>query len=118
MTAEASVLPIHRKISVCSIVQPDLQYEGLCCISLACHVAAVEVHLPGFGRHGLRGRLPFVALEYCNSLDLFEFGGYCKGIPAITYGLKRKVEDFLIVAYNEPGNQHRSLPDASCCRTL
>jgi hypothetical protein len=100
MTADANVRPILREIRVCSVEQPDLQHEGLCGISLACHAAAVEVHLAGFGRLGLRGRLPFVALEYCEGLDLYEFGENSKGIPAMTNGLKRKVEDFL-AAVNE-----------------
>uniref|UniRef100_A0A7S0M168 non-specific serine/threonine protein kinase n=1 Tax=Cryptomonas curvata TaxID=233186 RepID=A0A7S0M168_9CRYP len=111
MTALENVLPILREIRVCSIEQPDLQHEGLCGISLACHAAAVEVHLPGFGRLGLRGRLPFVALEYCEGLDLYEFGENGKGIPAMSNGLKRKVEEFLAVAHEGPGAQQGDLPD-------
>ena len=111
MTSVANVRPILREIRVCSIEQPDLQHEGLCGISLACHAAAVEVHLPGFGRLGLRGRLPFVALEYCEGLDLYEFGENGKGIPAMSNGLKRKVKEFLAVAHEEPGTQQGGLPD-------
>jgi serine/threonine protein kinase len=111
MTVEANVRPILREIRVCSIEQPDLQHEGLCGISLACHAAAVEVHHPEFGRLGLRGRLPFVALEYCEGLDLYEFGESGKGIPAMTNGLKRKVEEFLTVAHEESGTQHGGVPD-------
>ncbi len=111
LTAKANVRPILREIRVCSVEQPDLQHEGLCGISLACHAAAVEVHLPGFGRLGLRGRLPFVALEYCEGLDLYEFGANGRGIPAMTNGLKRKVEEFLAVAHEGNGNQQGGLLD-------
>ena len=63
---------IMREIRVCSTEQPDLTHPNVCGISLATHAAAVEVELKGFGNVGLRGRLPFVALEYCNGLDLYD----------------------------------------------
>ena len=44
---------------------------------------------------GLRARLPFVALEYCEGLDLFDFASSKKGLPAMMRGLKAVVRQFL-----------------------
>ena len=94
-----------REIRVCSAEQPDVSHPNVCGISLATHAAAVEVEFMGFGHVGLRGRLPFVALEYCNGPDLWDVvtpgsmqdnGEWAEepGIWALTRRLKRKLADF------------------------
>mmetsp|Transcript_3894 Transcript_3894/g.8609 ORF Transcript_3894/g.8609 Transcript_3894/m.8609 type:complete len:179 (+) Transcript_3894:2251-2787(+) len=93
-----------REIRVCSTEQPDLSHPNVCGISLATHAAAVEVDLKGFGHVGLRGRMPFVALEYCNGPDLWDvftpgaknkYGEWAEspGLWALSKRLKRKFAD-------------------------
>jgi hypothetical protein len=91
MERERGRRAIIREIRVCSTEQPDISHPNVCGISLATHAAAVEVMVPGFGWLGLYGRLPFVALEYCNGLDLSKFMAP-KKMSALSVRLKQNLD--------------------------
>ena len=95
LSSDSEAAAILRELRVCSLEQPALRHDGVCRISLATHAAAVETEFAGYGRVGLRARLPFVALEYCEGLDLCDFATPDNGLPAIMRGLTETVSRFL-----------------------
>jgi hypothetical protein len=107
---ERKRMSMFREIRVCSTEQPNVSHPNVCGISLATHAAAVETLVPGFGRLGLRGRMPFVALEYCNGVDLWDFArsgflphekngemqpGQSPGVLALSKRIRQKLKDLL-----------------------
>jgi hypothetical protein len=95
MLKKSTAASILRELRLCSLEQPAFRHDGVCRISLATHAAAIETEFTGYGRVGLRARLPFVALEYCEGMDLFDFAHPNLGLPAIMRGLKGSVHSFL-----------------------
>jgi hypothetical protein len=108
---ERTRMSMFREIRVCSTEQPNVSHPNVCGISLASHAAAVETVVPGFGRLGLRGRMPFVALEYCNGVDLWDFArpghlpyedtygemqpGESPGVLALSKRIRQKLKDLM-----------------------
>jgi hypothetical protein len=66
---------VAHEIDVCRSRHPDLGHDNVCCVSRASFGAPVETRLPGHGWVGLLARLPFVAMEDCDGVDLFDLFG-------------------------------------------